>query len=40
MGDKKNAIANWNVVLQNIPTNLSNRRTAYEAELKKLKEAS
>jgi len=40
LGDKKNAIANWNVVLQNIPPNLSNRTAAYEAALKKLKESS
>ena len=40
LGDKRNAIANWTVVLQNIPAILGNRRTAYEAELKKLKEAS
>jgi hypothetical protein len=38
MDDKKNAIASWNIVLQNIPPNLSNRRVAYEAALKKLKE--
>jgi tetratricopeptide (TPR) repeat protein len=40
VGDKKNAIANWEVVLQNIPSNLSNRTAAYEASLKKLKETS
>jgi len=40
VGDKKNAIANWNIVLQNIPPNLSNRTSAYEAALKKLKESS
>lgn len=40
IGDKKNAIANWNVVLQNIPANLSNRAAAYEAALQKLKESS
>jgi len=40
LGDKKNAIANWEVVVQNVPSNLSNRTTAYEAELKKLKSAS
>ena len=37
-GDKKSAIASWNLVLQNIPPNLSNRRAAYEAALKKLEE--
>ena len=40
VGDKKNAIANWEVVVQNVPANLSNRTAAYEASLKKLKEAS
>jgi hypothetical protein len=39
-GDKKNAIANWNVVIQNIPPNLSNRKAAYQAALEKLKESS
>jgi tetratricopeptide (TPR) repeat protein len=39
-GDKKNAIANWEVVLQNIPTNLSNRAAAYQAALQKLKGSS
>jgi tetratricopeptide (TPR) repeat protein len=40
VGDKKNAIANWEVVVQNVPANLSNRTAAYEASLKKLKEES
>lgn len=40
LGDKKNAIATWEVVLQNIPSNLSNRMAAYEESLKKLKEGS
>ena len=40
LGDKRNAIANWEIVLQNIPANLSNRAAAYEAALKKLKESS
>lgn len=40
LGDKKNAIASWEVVLQNIPSNLSNRMAAYEESLKKLKEGS
>jgi hypothetical protein len=40
LGDKKNAIANWEVVVQNVPSNLSNRTTAYQAELTKLKNAS
>ena len=29
VGDKKNAIANWEVVLQNVPSNLSNRTAMY-----------
>jgi len=40
VGDKKNAIANWEVVLQNIPSNLSNRTATYESSLQKLKETS
>ena len=40
LGDKKNAIANWEIVLQNVPANLSNRTATYEAAVKKLKEAS
>jgi cytochrome c-type biogenesis protein CcmH/NrfG len=40
LGDKKNAIASWEVVLQNVPPNLSNRTAAYEASLKQLKESS
>ena len=40
LGDKKSAIANWEIVLQNVPDNLSNRTAAYEAALKKLKEVS
>jgi Protein of unknown function (DUF2911) len=40
LGDKQNAIANWEVVLQNVPANLSNRTAMYEGELKKLKGAS
>ncbi len=39
-GDKKNAIANWEVAVRNVPENLSNRTPAYEAALKKLKETS
>jgi len=38
VGDKKNAIASWEIVLQNVPTSLSNRTAGYEAALKKLKE--
>jgi tetratricopeptide (TPR) repeat protein len=40
LGDKKNAIANWEVVIQNVPSSLSNRTAAYETSLKKLKETS
>jgi tetratricopeptide (TPR) repeat protein len=40
LGDKKNAIANWEIVLQHVPDNLSNRTAAYEAALKKLREVS
>jgi hypothetical protein len=40
MGDKKNAIASWETVLQNLPSNLSNRMAAYQESLKKLKETS
>jgi hypothetical protein len=40
IGDKKNAISNWEVVLHNVPSNLSNRTAAYEESLKKLKETS
>lgn len=39
-GDKKNAIASWETVLKNIPVDLSNRTSAYEQTLKKLKESS
>ena len=40
LGDRKDAIANWEIVLQNVPANLSNRTAAYEAEMKKVKGAS
>lgn len=40
VGDRKNAIASWEIVLQNVPANLSNRTAGYDAELKKLKEPS
>jgi cytochrome c-type biogenesis protein CcmH/NrfG len=36
-GDKKNAIANWEIVLRNLPNNLSNRAPAYQQALRKLK---
>ncbi|MBA3914247.1 MAG: DUF2911 domain-containing protein [Acidobacteriales bacterium] len=38
--DKKNAIANWEIVLHNVPPTFSNRTPAFEAALKKLKESS
>ena len=40
VGDKQKAIEQWEVVLKNIPANLSNRFATYEAALKKLKETS
>ncbi|HEV8493874.1 MAG TPA: DUF2911 domain-containing protein, partial [Candidatus Angelobacter sp.] len=40
IGDKKNAIASWELVLRNVPSNLSNRTAAFEQALKKLKESS
>ena len=40
LGDKKQAIANWEVVLQNVPANLSNRTAGYEGEMKKLQGGS
>jgi len=40
LGDKKNAIDNWEVVLRNVPASFSNRKAGFEAALKKLKESS
>jgi hypothetical protein len=40
LGDKKNAIANWEIVVQNVPANLSGRIPMYKAALKKVKEGS
>jgi len=40
LGDKNNAIASWEIVSQNIPSNLSNRMATYQESLKKLKETS
>jgi len=40
IGDKKNAIASWETVLKNVPSNLSNRTPTFEQALKKLKESS
>jgi hypothetical protein len=39
-GDKKKAIASWEIVLRNVPPNLINRTAAFEAALKKLRESS
>src|SRR5499433_3767563 len=39
-GDKQNAISSWETVLKNIPVDLSNRTSAYEQALKKLKEST
>jgi len=38
VGDKKNAIANWEIVLRNVPPSFSNRAAGFEAALNKLKE--
>jgi len=40
VGDKKNAIAHWEIVLRNVPANMSNRTAAFEEALKKLKQSS
>jgi len=40
VGDKTNAIANWEIVLRNIPANLKGQTANYEGALKKLKESS
>ena len=40
LADNRNAIANWEVVIQNVPEILSNRTAAYEAALQKLKQAN
>ncbi len=40
LGDKKNAIASWEVVLRNIPTNLNSRTPDYQEALRKLKEST
>ena len=37
IGDKRNAIANWETVLGNVPSSFSNRTPAFEEALKKLK---
>ncbi len=38
--DKKNAVANWEIVLRNVPPNMVSRTAGFEAALKKLKEGS
>jgi tetratricopeptide (TPR) repeat protein len=40
VGDKTNAIVNWEVVLRNIPANLKGQTANYQGALKKLKESS
>lgn len=40
VGDKKNAIKNWEIAIKNIPENQKAFLSAYEGELKKLKEGS
>lgn len=40
LGDKKNAIANWEIVLRNIPYNLNSRTPDYQEALRKLKEST
>ena len=40
LGDKKNAIANWEIVLRNVPQDMISRVPGFEAALKKLKESS
>lgn len=37
IGDKKNAIKNWETAIKNLPENQAGNKQAYEAELKKLK---
>jgi hypothetical protein len=37
IGDKKNAIKNWEIAIRNLPANQQGNRSYYEAELKKLK---
>ena len=40
VGDKKGAIASWEIVLRNIPYNLSGRTPDYQEALRKLKEST
>lgn len=39
-GDKQHAIDNWEIVIRNVPPNMSNRAAAFEETLKKLKESN
>jgi Protein of unknown function (DUF2911) len=39
VGDKKNAIKNWEIAIKNVPGNQKQNVPSYEAELKKLKES-
>ena len=39
VGDKKNAIASWEIVLQNVPPDMNGRIRMFQAALKKLKES-
>ena len=40
LADKKNAIANWEVVLRYVPANMVGRTPGFEEQLKKLKEST
>lgn len=40
LGDKKNAIKNWETAIKNLPENQKGNKPLYEAEVKKLKEGS
>jgi tetratricopeptide (TPR) repeat protein len=40
LGDKTNAIANWEIVLHNVPANLKAQTPNYESALKRLKEST
>jgi hypothetical protein len=40
LNDKKNAIANWEIVLRNLPPSMANRAAGFEATLKKLREST
>jgi hypothetical protein len=40
LGDKKNAIKNWEIAIKNIPANQKQNTALYEGELKRLKEES